>query len=137
MDVIEHIPADQRPNLFANISRLATADASMVLTYPSPEYQQYLMEENPSELQLIDNVIDIQAILAETAPLDWKLKFFSYIDVWHYNQYVHAVFVRSLGSSPKPPEPSTLFQRIASRIDRAIFRPRRLKKYAEKPFSNE
>ena len=92
IDVIEHIPVGQRQHLFENISKLTTREAILVITYPSPEYQRYLLENNQSELQLIDNIVEPHELLTEVAPFGWKLRYFSYVDVWRHNQYIHVVF---------------------------------------------
>ena len=57
VDVIEHIPAEARPDLLVKIRALCSDDAVMVLTYPSPQYQEFLREHDPNELQIIDNVV--------------------------------------------------------------------------------
>jgi hypothetical protein len=49
LDVIEHIPAEARPDLLVKIRALCNDDAVMVLTYPSLQYQEYLREHNPFE----------------------------------------------------------------------------------------
>jgi len=70
VDVIEHIPAEARPDLLVKIRALCSDDAVMILTYPSPQYQEYLREYDPNELQIIDNVVLIEELINEAPWLD-------------------------------------------------------------------
>lgn len=94
VDVIEHIPTEQCKKLFSDLERIARSDSRLVLTYPSPEYQRYLAAENPGELQIIDNVIELNELCREAGEFGWSIRSFRKVDVALQNQYVHCVFVR-------------------------------------------
>ncbi len=59
VDVIEHLPPDSYEKLFSNLSRVTKDNAKLILTYPSPEYQIYLQQNEPEELQIIDEIIEL------------------------------------------------------------------------------
>ena len=92
VDVIEHLPADSYDELFSNFGRVTNDNAKLVLTYPSPEYQVYLQQNDPDELQIIDEVIEISSLMQFASKYGFKLEYFTYVDVWRKNQYIHCVF---------------------------------------------
>ena len=98
IDVIEHIETAERPGLLAQLTDISADDAYLLLTYPSPEYQRYLTEHQPDELQIIDNALERDVLLSEAAAAGWTLKSFQYVDVWMSNQYIHAIFQK--GDTP-------------------------------------
>ncbi len=98
VDVMEHIAEEARSDLLEELAGIAAENAYLVLTYPSPEYQRYLLAHQPDELQIIDNIIERTDLLSEAAQAGWTLKAFEYVDVWMSNQYIHAVFQK--GETP-------------------------------------
>ncbi len=131
IDVIEHIPAGARPALLQDMAEIAADGAVLILAYPSPEYQRHLMANNREELQIIDNVVEIDALIAEAYAAGWRLHEFRYVDMWMTNQYVHAAFNRRLdlveNVSPMP-----VAERVRLLFDRVFLRPGRLKRYGAK-----
>jgi hypothetical protein len=59
----------------------AGPDGVLLLTYPSPEYQRYLMQERPDELQIVDNVIEIEALFGEASAAETLLRQATYVKV--------------------------------------------------------
>ncbi|SEG38550.1 class I SAM-dependent methyltransferase [Algoriphagus boritolerans] len=57
-DVLEHIPVDQHPRLFQNISKHAHSDSVIFIHIPSPRYLQWMIENEPEKLQVIDQPLD-------------------------------------------------------------------------------
>ena len=102
VDVIEHLPADSYENLFSNLSQISKDNAKLVLTYPSPEYQIYLQQNEPEELQIIDEVIQIDRLLPLAIKYGFNLEYFAYLDIWRQNQYVHCVFGKQHPCQPMP-----------------------------------
>ena len=92
VDVIEHLPPESYGQLFNNLSQVTSDRAKLILTYPSPEYQLYLQQHDPQELQIIDEVIEIKTLMQFALQSGFNLEYFSYIDVWKQNQYIHCVF---------------------------------------------
>src|SRR5207244_4404689 len=112
---IEHIPSPEHPRLFENIGRVTRPGSRLVLTYPSPQYQSYLRENIPSELQIIDEIVEIPTIVKIAAAYGFALKHYSLEDVWMENQYVHTVFQRDLKLQPLASSPEYLLRRIKSK----------------------
>jgi SAM-dependent methyltransferase len=97
VDVIEHLPVVDRVGLFENLRVVASENCVVVLTYPSPQYQSYLMTHQPNELQMIDNIIELSDLCGEAARSGFSLKHYSLENVWRRNQYVHCIFQVSHG----------------------------------------
>ncbi|MGL6339222.1 MAG: class I SAM-dependent methyltransferase [Waterburya sp.] len=103
VDVIEHLPADSYDELFNNLSQVTSDRAKLILTYPSPEYQIYLQKNEPEELQIIDEVIELNSLMQFALKYSFNLECFTYIDVWKKNQYIHCVFSKQRPCVPLPP----------------------------------
>lgn len=135
-DVVEHIPEADRPALFREIRKVCTSRATVVLTYPSPQYQTYLQNEKPSELQIIDNRIELGQLMEEAGRSGWHLRHFSLEDVWLQNQYCHAVFCTDV--SLRPLEigfggmASVFLARLHAVVERRVFVPLRRRRYDRK-----
>lgn len=96
IDVVEHLPAEGLRDLLLKFSLVSTDEATLLVTYPTPEYQRYLLAEEPQKLQIIDESIDITQLLEIAKNAGFKLTYFSYIDVWQNNQYIHCAFSKSI-----------------------------------------
>lgn len=92
VDVIEHIPEEDRPGLLQQLRALSSENAWLVMTYPSPQYQRYLAKHEPEALQIVDNVVELDQLLLETQQAGYHLSHYSYVDTGMTNQYCHAVF---------------------------------------------
>lgn len=105
VDTIEHLPPDSYDGVFRNFSQITKENGKLILTYPSPEYQVYLRENEPEELQIIDEIIEIKDFLPLALKYGFDLEYFTYINVWKSNQYIHCVFSKKrpcqLMPSPK------------------------------------
>jgi trans-aconitate 2-methyltransferase len=134
IDVIEHVPEGSRKSLFADLAGLAKASTRLALTYPSAEYQRYLISERPEELQIIDNVVEIAVLCQEAQSAGWHLKKYSKVDAWLTNQYEHCVFCRNISVAGVARRQSTLLERILAKVDRQTFRRYRIWRYNSRPF---
>jgi trans-aconitate 2-methyltransferase len=89
-DVLEHIPVDQHSLLFQNIQKHAHQDSVIFIHIPAPRYLQWMIENEPQKLQVIDQPLDsgdlIKSITAkgfflekmETYPLFFEEKDYQY-----------------------------------------------------------
>jgi trans-aconitate 2-methyltransferase len=144
VDVIEHVPSQDRASLFERMGEVAAQDARVVLTYPSPQYQGYLRKEEPGGLQIIDNTIELPELIREAGGGGFTLRHFSLEDVWMKNQYVHCVFQKDdalRNCSEAESERRTVSQRLTSafvhRVTKhAVVRYRRWK-YIDRIFGNK
>lgn len=57
-DVLEHIPVDQHQRLFSNIQKHAHRDSVIFVHIPAPRYLQWMIENEPEKLQVIDQPLD-------------------------------------------------------------------------------
>ncbi|OOG77484.1 methyltransferase domain-containing protein [Algoriphagus sp. A40] len=57
-DVLEHIPVEQHLRLFQNISKHTHADSVIFIHIPAPRYLQWMIENEPQKLQVIDQPLD-------------------------------------------------------------------------------
>ncbi len=103
-DVIEHLPKDRHSEVFASLEKILAPGGRVLLTYPSPEYQEHLRIHKPEALQLIDETLHLPHILSATS---LKPIYLSYRDVWGRNQYVHLVLDadRRYSDDPHPGSP--------------------------------
>jgi cyclopropane fatty-acyl-phospholipid synthase-like methyltransferase len=57
-DVLEHIPVDQHFRLFQNIQMHSHADSVIFIHIPAPRYLQWMIDNEPEKLQVIDQPLD-------------------------------------------------------------------------------
>jgi len=119
VDVIEHIPKEAHQKLFEFLRSIMSDRSFVVLTYPSPQYQRYLKESNPEELQIIDQVIEREELLASASPAGFSLCHYSMETVWKRNQYIHCVLQTDASLGAPPSEAASLPERIRNRIQAA------------------
>jgi trans-aconitate 2-methyltransferase len=139
IDVIEHIPAEHRPRLLADIRAVLGPGGILFLTYPSPQYQRFLREEDPGELQIIDEIIEPEVILAEALGAGFYLRHYSLESVWRTDQYVHCLFETASETHPIGESPSatrSLLSLVRKVIGRGIVLPIRRRKYVDRVFRN-
>ncbi len=91
-DVIEHIPMSSHAPLFSSIEDVLTDDGIVILTYPTPEYQEFLKAEEPEGLQVIDETVALVDILSATT---LKPVYFTYRKVWNDNEFADLVLARN------------------------------------------
>jgi trans-aconitate 2-methyltransferase len=92
-DVIEHIPKESHANLFKIIEEKLNINGLFILSYPSPEYQQYLLKNKPEIMQIIDQEIELSEITSKT---NLKTIYFSYKNIWSESQYIHMVLKKNI-----------------------------------------
>lgn len=114
VDVIEHLPPDSYEKLFDDLSQVTNESAKFILTYPSPEYQTYLQQHEPEELQIIDEVIELGRLLPLAKKSGFDLEYFTYLDIWKKNQYIHCVFSKQRPCQPMPGK--GIFSKIKQRL---------------------
>jgi cyclopropane fatty-acyl-phospholipid synthase-like methyltransferase len=100
IDVYEHIAEADRPAFNASLARLMPADGVVVMTCPTPRYQQYLRSEHPDRLQPVDEDVDL-AVLTDLARVTQsRLSFFQEHSIWMSGDYAHAVLTRGAALAP-------------------------------------
>jgi trans-aconitate 2-methyltransferase len=104
-DVIEHIPKADYPGLFAAVENILSRDGRVILTFPTPEMQVYLENEQPEAMQLHEEKIEAADILSVTS---LKPIYFAYQSVFGTNDYVHFVLAARREYSARGPGVSPL-----------------------------
>ncbi len=104
LDVYEHIPVAVRPSFHRSLRSSMADHARLVLTCPSIWHQQYLQENHPEGLQIIDESIGPAQLLQLANDLQGHLVDFSYSSVWRSNDYFHATIDLQVAYAklPKP-----------------------------------
>ncbi len=67
-DVLEHVPLEERPQLFERLDALLGGRGWLVLTTPQPSYTRWLHEHRPDLLQIVDEPVsplDVVSIAEE------------------------------------------------------------------------
>lgn len=73
-DVLEHIPVDQHFRLFQNISKHAHQESVIFIHIPSPRYLQWMIENEPEKLQVIDQPLDSGDLIKSLTHADFYLE---------------------------------------------------------------
>jgi len=87
-DVIEHIPKAKYGSVFSTLEGLLSGSGRVILSFPSPEIQEYMKAHQPDDVQVIDESIELTDLLSVTS---LKPLYFSYCDIFGRNDYVHVV----------------------------------------------
>jgi len=117
VDVLEHLPLNLHKTLFRNLASVTSPEASVVLTFPSADYQRYLRQQHPEELQIIDEIIELPHLHEVAVANGFAIKHFSLENVWLPNQYAHCVLTRSAENAFAADPNSIALSEIAGLID--------------------
>jgi trans-aconitate 2-methyltransferase len=72
-DVLEHIPVELHSNLFRVLSSVSTGNAVILINIPEPNCLDWIRENHPEKLQIIDQSLSMQDLLNNSYPHGWKL----------------------------------------------------------------
>lgn len=72
-DVLEHIPVEQHANIFETVSKLSSDKAVILINIPEPNYLNWVRENDPKRLQIIDQSLSMQDLLNNSYPYGFKL----------------------------------------------------------------
>lgn len=98
-DVIEHIPLDKHAAVFRVIESALSGSGIVILTFPTPEYQEHLKASSSPLLQAVDETVTLRHLLSvcSLSPI-----YFSYRNIFGINQYAHLVLARDPQYSAQP-----------------------------------
>ena len=135
VDVLEHIEKVHHAALFDRLAGVLTKNGKIILTLPSPQYQQYLRDYEPEELQVIDETIDLSELYKLAAQVGFAVKYFELLDVGGTrNQYVHCVLDGSAEVERLPAHKTSLLGRIFGFFDQRVALKYRRWKYVSRIF---
>ena len=96
IDVHEHIPRDNWVDFRGVLDRSLSADGVIVITTPSPMYQDHLRRTKPEALQIIDESLLPEDFVDMARAVGGELVEFRYVSIWRQSDYTHAVIRRGI-----------------------------------------
>lgn len=111
-DVLEHIPVEQHANIFETVSKLSSDKAVILINIPEPNYLNWVRENDPKKLQIIDQSLSMQDLLNNSYPFGFKLYSMNPYSL-HYdvNDYLSVVLKK---------DPSVKTVNLKGKLTRAI-----------------
>jgi trans-aconitate 2-methyltransferase len=123
-DVIEHIPLDNHRTLFERVSSWVKPDGFVLLHYPSPHYQEWNRKHHPDRLQIIDQMVHVDALSSNTYPNGLYIDHLATYPIWiREGDYVVAVLrpLAGPGTFTELPRPrGSPIARVARRLRRLV-----------------
>jgi cyclopropane fatty-acyl-phospholipid synthase-like methyltransferase len=124
-DVLEHIPVDQHTRLFQNIQKHSHSDSVVFIHIPAPRYLQWMIENEPEKLQVIDQPLDSGELIKSLTKNGFYLeKMETYSIFFQEKDYQYFVFRASkpLGKSTPRGKWEVLKERMWIRLRYGIFK---------------
>ena len=122
-DVLEHIPVDQHPRLFNNIQKHAHQDSVIFIHIPAPRYLQWMIENEPEKLQVIDQPLDsgdlIKSITSNGFYLEKMETYSIFFEEKDYQYFVFRAAKPLIKSTPRS-KLEIVKERISIRIKHGI-----------------
>ncbi len=124
-DVLEHIPVDQHPGLFSNIQKHSHPDSVVFIHIPAPRFLQWMIENEPEKLQVIDQPLDSGDLIKSLTSHGFYLeKMETYPVFYQEKDYQYFVFraTKPLGKSTPRSKWEVLRERVAIRMKHGILK---------------
>ncbi len=127
MDVIEHIPLEQHPALFQNLSKIASEKTVIAVNIPNPDYIGFARKNSPEILQVIDQEIHLSGLIEIFENNNLELIFFEKYGIWEDEDY-HFLLIRKKKPfklehlSAKRNLPQKIIKKVTHKIDRVKYR---------------
>lgn len=94
-DVLEHIPVEQHARLFENVSKVCKPNAKVLINIPEPHSVQWMRENKPELLQIIDQSLSMQDLMNNTYPYGFELQSLKPYGIHTtFSNYISIVLVR-------------------------------------------
>jgi ubiquinone/menaquinone biosynthesis C-methylase UbiE len=81
-DVLEHVPLERHPRLFANIRRWLKEDGWVLIHMPNPFFLEWCHQHRPDLLQIVDQPIFTQALQASIQPSGLYIHYLKTYSIW-------------------------------------------------------
>ncbi|MEB2774481.1 class I SAM-dependent methyltransferase [Algoriphagus sp. D3-2-R+10] len=124
-DVLEHIPVDQHHRLFRNIHKHAHQNSVIFIHIPAPRYLQWMIENEPEKLQVIDQPLDsgdlIKSITSNGFYLEKMETYPLFFEEKDYQYFVFRAIKPLLKSTPRS-KWDILKERISIRLRHGIIK---------------
>jgi cyclopropane fatty-acyl-phospholipid synthase-like methyltransferase len=124
-DVIEHIPLESHDALFERVASWVKPDGFVLLHYPNPHHLEWFHVHHPERLQIIDQPVHADLLLANAYRHGLYLDYFERYSIWvREGDYVVAVLRPSagVGEFTKLPQPRPSLKDRAAGLRRRLTR---------------
>lgn len=101
-DVLEHVPIEQHPEVFKNIANHMGEETILFINIPNPSYLEYIIENHPEQLQVIDQPLPANIIMNNAYSNGLNLFFFQTYSIWIENDYQMMLFSKKKSFNVKP-----------------------------------
>jgi len=124
-DVIEHIPLEQHDALFGRVASWVKPGGFVLLHYPNPHHLEWFHVHHPERLQIIDQPIHADVLLANAYRHGLHLDYYERYSIWvREGDYVVAVLrpASGVGEFTRLPQPQPSFLARAMRRAKRVAR---------------
>ncbi len=87
LDVIEHIPLELHSALFSNLAKICDQKTQLVINFPNPRYLEFVQKNNPKDLQIIDQSIELRDLVAILDNAGLEIIFYEKYNIWEVEDY--------------------------------------------------
>jgi GT2 family glycosyltransferase/Flp pilus assembly protein TadD/glycogen synthase/SAM-dependent methyltransferase len=95
MDVYEHIELNERKLLHAFLNKNLSSTGRIFLSFPTPNFLEYLKINHPDNLQPVDEHVTLSDINILARDTSSKPLYYRKISVWRPSDYAHAIVSRT------------------------------------------
>ncbi|MCH7396415.1 class I SAM-dependent methyltransferase [Belliella sp. DSM 107340] len=114
-DVLEHIPVDQHPNLFANIAKHSHENSVVFVHIPSPRFLEWMIQNEPEKLQIIDQPLDTSKLVGVLQQFGFYLEEMKTYSIF-YEEKDYQYFVFRKNKAIEKTTPRTKWEILAERV---------------------
>ena len=93
-DVYEHVRPSDRRELHELIRSRLSTDSRLILTMPTPAFQDFLRRQHPGQVQPVDEDVGVGDVAALAAETGTSLLYYRHVGIWRYGDYCHVVLGR-------------------------------------------
>jgi trans-aconitate 2-methyltransferase len=112
-DVLEHVPINERASFARELGRLLSANGVLIASTPHPHLTAWIRRERQDLMQVVDEAVELRAVLDLLAPLDLTLTRYATYDIDRGGpQYQLMIFERGLGAVGIPRRSPSLERRL-------------------------
>jgi len=86
-DVLEHFPKENHPEVFKKINEVSNTESIILLTIPDPYYLNYVRENTPAKLQVVDESIYLDEMTHIFRDNNLEVLLFDKYGIDHEEQY--------------------------------------------------
>jgi 2-polyprenyl-3-methyl-5-hydroxy-6-metoxy-1,4-benzoquinol methylase len=91
VDVYEHIPPQQREELSSFLKSNVASNGYVFLSCPTPRHLAWLRENQPSQIQPVDESIHMLDLLDFANKISKQVVYYKEISVWSRGDYFHCI----------------------------------------------